>query len=95
MHATLAAVDYAGSYSWRAPSYIALPILLLVAGIAVAAGYLAVVVVRAAFRRRREFLGRCRANAGLCVACGYDLRAAADRCPECGAPVGKTTEART
>jgi hypothetical protein len=33
-------------------------------------------------RRRRR---RRRARAGLCPACGYDLRATPGRCPECGA----------
>jgi hypothetical protein len=33
---------------------------------------------------RRLVLARRRAQAGHCVACGYDLRATPDKCPECG-----------
>jgi hypothetical protein len=39
------------------------------------------------FRTRRRWRGEMRVEQGLCVRCGYDLRAHAkgERCPECGA----------
>jgi hypothetical protein len=44
-------------------------------------GSLSWVLVARLLRLRRK---RLRARAGLCVECGYDLRASPQRCPECG-----------
>lgn len=45
------------------------------------------VFIALAFFRRRIQVREERAVGGLCEQCGYDLRASAERCPECGAAI--------
>jgi hypothetical protein len=46
---------------------------------------LPVLLILPAMSARAYFRDRRRRKLDLCVSCGYDLRASADRCPECGA----------
>jgi hypothetical protein len=50
--------------------------------------FLAIVLALLPFRVFRAALTRRqRKRKGLCVACGYDLRASSGRCPECGSEI--------
>jgi hypothetical protein len=62
-----------GEYDWSfaVPCWIVLPATMVLPAFWSIAFY----------RRRRE---RRRVELGLCLGCGYDLRATPDRCPECG-----------
>ena len=60
---------------WKGPQWLAGVLFLIV--VAASAAY-RVALVRRGWRRRRREAG------GLCLACGYDLRATPGRCPECG-----------
>jgi hypothetical protein len=60
--------------------------LTLAVGLGLAVGVLTLV--------RRPHTRRAREAAGLCVECGYDLRASTERCPECNAPLPESVTRR-
>jgi hypothetical protein len=66
----------------RTVTVIALPYWLMCS---IVAGPAAVVAARRAKRR-------CAMRHGLCPTCGYDLRASANVCPECGASTGRADQ---
>jgi hypothetical protein len=69
-----AVADRVTPYGWHSPAF-----WLLAAAANVVVGVIGVrLIFRADLRDRRV-------KQGLCVKCGYDLRATPDKCPECGA----------
>lgn len=63
--------NYPTSYDLHIPCWMVVSCFMIVTSL--------VLLARHRLRRRRSL--------GLCLQCGYDLRASPDRCPECGVPV--------
>jgi hypothetical protein len=58
------------------------PLLVIAVG-----SILTTATIALSLMRRGKTIQERRALAGLCAACGYDLRESAARCPECGADI--------
>src|SRR5262245_36508395 len=71
-----AIADRATPYGWHSRTF-----WLAAAGANALVGALGICLIFRADRREKR---EKRRTAGLCVRCGYDLRATPERCPECG-----------
>jgi hypothetical protein len=54
-------------------------------------GYLLLLMLTLLLPYHAQRKQRQRREMGLCLHCGYDLRASKERCPECGTPIPAQT----